>query len=155
MRCRSPIGGFSHFKNSKKTWRITWQLVLRSNEKEPRQEDRKKTMANSSWQSKRHCETHSAIWKNTSILERFQKDQRYRESQIVHNWDEAWRVTEKDMLKNAWKVISIWRIERQSNCFKFQALVWTTIKTKRKSLNQLENYLKYAHRLEMLALGQW
>ena len=41
MRCRSPIGGFSHFKNSKKTSRITLQLVLRSDESEPRQEDRK------------------------------------------------------------------------------------------------------------------
>ena len=43
--------------------------------------------------------------------------------------------------KNAWKVIATWRIKRQSTCIKFQVLVWMTIK---KSLNKLENYLKYA-----------
>ena len=29
--------------------------------------------------------------------------------------------------------------KKQSNCTKFQALVWTIIKSKKKSLNQLEN----------------
>ena len=155
MRCRSPIGGFSHFKNSKKTSRITWQLVLRSNEKEPRQEDRKETMANSSWQSKRHCETHSAIWKyiHSGTLPEGPKIQRKSNCSWL-GWSMACD-GEGHAQKMRGKVISIWRIERQSNGFKFQALVWTTIKTKRKSLNQLVNYLKYAHRLDMLALGQW
>ena len=52
------------------------------------------------------------------------------------------------MLKNAWKGIANWRIKNgQSNCTKFQALVWTIIKSKRKSLNQLENDRKHAHKL--------
>ena len=49
-------------------------------------------MANSSWQSKKNALHIVKDGLHTSILERFQKDQRFRESQTVHNWCEAWCV---------------------------------------------------------------
>ena len=53
--------------------------------------------------------------------------------------------TWKDMLKNAWKDIASWQTKRQTNCKKFQAPAWMIITSTNRSLNQLENYLRYAH----------
>ena len=37
--------------------------------------------------------------------------------------------------------------KRQSNCTKFQVLAWNIITSRKKNLNQLENYQKFAHKL--------
>ena len=55
--------------------------------------------------------------------------------------------TWKDMLKNALRDTATWRTKRQSSCTKFQVLAWMIISSRRSSLNQLENYEKYAHKL--------
>ena len=47
-------------------------------------------MANSSFKNERHHETHTDRRKVQIHSGTFQKDQRFRESQTVHNWDEAW-----------------------------------------------------------------
>ena len=49
--------------------------------------------------------------------------------------------------KNVWKGIAHWRTKRQSNCAKFQVVVWKIIRQRKKSLNQLRNDLKYAYKL--------
>ena len=43
--------------------------------------------------------------------------------------------------------IANWRTKRQSSETKFQVLVWMTINSNRKNLNQWETYHKYAHNL--------
>ena len=55
--------------------------------------------------------------------------------------------TLKDMLKNALRDIANWRTKRQSSYTKFQVFAWMIINSKKKrSLNQLETYQKYAHK---------
>ena len=47
--------------------------------------------------------------------------------------------------KNVWKGRVNWQTRKPSNCKKFHVHAWIIINSSRKSLNQLENYLKYAH----------
>ena len=55
--------------------------------------------------------------------------------------------TWKVLRKSAFKGIVSWQTKRQSSCTKFQLLAWTTIISRRRNWNQLENGQKYAHRL--------
>ena len=56
-------------------------------------------------------------------------------------------MTWKDTPKNAWRDIVNRQTKRQSNCTKFQVLAWIIITSRKKNLNQLENYQKFARKL--------
>ena len=60
--------------------------------------------------------------------------------------------TWRDMLKNALNDTASWQTKRQSSCTEFQALAWMIINSKRMSLNQLEKYQKYAHKIVLICL---
>ena len=49
--------------------------------------------------------------------------------------------------KNALSVTVNWQTRKLSYYTKFQVLAWMIINSRRKNLNQLENCLKYAHKL--------
>ena len=55
--------------------------------------------------------------------------------------------TWKDMLKNALRDTASWQTRKWSSYTKSQVSAWMIINTRRKNLNQLENYRKYAHKL--------
>ena len=60
--------------------------------------------------------------------------------------------TWRDMLRNASRDTANWQTKRQSSCTRLQVLAWMIINSKRRSLNQLENYPKYAHILFLIML---
>ena len=46
----------------------------------------------------------------------------------------------KDMLTNALRDFANWRTERQGNCTQIELLAWTPTISRKRNLNQLENY---------------
>ena len=55
--------------------------------------------------------------------------------------------TWKDMLENVLNDCVNWQTWKWSSSIEFQVLVWMTINSNRKNLNQWENYHKYAHKV--------
>ena len=55
--------------------------------------------------------------------------------------------TWRDMLKNALGDTVNWQTRKCNNFTQFRILAWTTISLKRRNLNQLENYRKFADKL--------
>ena len=53
----------------------------------------------------------------------------------------------KDTPQNVWKSTTNLRTRKLSNYTKFQVLAWMITYSRKRNLNQLENYLKYAHEL--------
>ena len=85
----------------KKTSIITWQLVLRHQEEKSRPKDRKAILATApckAWGAMRLI-VRDGI--KTSIPERFQKDLKYKESQLVHGWNETW-CKYLDYIRKSW-----------------------------------------------------
>ena len=60
----------------------------------------------------------------------------------------TWRKNHDVVLRHGriWDTTN-WGAKRRSNCTKFRVLAWMIIKSRRKSLKQLENRQKYAHKL--------
>ena len=53
----------------------------------------------------------------------------------------------KDMPKSVWKDTANWQTRKLSNYTKFQVLALMIINSRKRNLNQWENYLKFAHKL--------
>ena len=93
---------------------------------------------------------------NAKIIEQYNK---MFESRISAGSTEKLPGWEKTSRKVAWshdmeghaqkcvEDIANWRTKRQNNPTKFQVLAWKIINSRRRSLKQLENYQKYAHKL--------
>ena len=60
--------------------------------------------------------------------------------------------TWKDMLENALRDTASWQTKKWISCTKFQVPAWMITKSRRRSLNQWENYPMYAHKMVLKCL---
>ena len=93
----------------------------------------------------RHCGQVTEICLNPGFLPELWKNFLFPRNRmrIFPHGPMTWKV----MQRSAWKDIAKWRIKRLNNCTKSQRHAWTTINSKKKKMDLLENCLKFGPRL--------
>ena len=99
----------------------------------------------------RECKTYEIIFEEyTKMFESrisAGATERYQGGKSLTPKQSRGSTTWKDMLENAFRDVVRWHTKKPSSKTQFQVLAWMITNSRRKNLNQLENYPKYAHKL--------